>query len=64
MSNLQKQILALFKEYEPDVQEVVASVLMFEQENIHLKHPRFKEPILDVLDRVARDTLKEASDEN
>jgi len=58
MTTLQQQILTLFAEYDPDVREVIASVLQIEQENIHLKEPRYKKPVLDVLDRVARETLK------
>jgi hypothetical protein len=65
MSKIQQQILDLFVECDDDVRKVVAAVLEIEQENIHLKQPRFKEPILDVLDRIARDTVKKGSeDEN
>ncbi len=65
MSRLQQQILALFAECDHDVREVIAAVLEIEQENIHLERPRFKDPILEVLDRVARDTMKKGGgDEN
>jgi hypothetical protein len=64
MTALQQQILSLFTGYDPDVRDVVAAVLRIEQENIHMERPRVKEPILEVLDRVARSTLKEATDEN
>lgn len=63
MSRLQQQILALFSECDDDVREVIAQVLEIEQENIHLDRPRFTEPILDVLDRVARNTVKRGSED-
>lgn len=64
MATIQQQILELFTKYPADVREVVKSVLAIEQENIHLERPRVKEPIHDVLDRVARETLKDTSNED
>jgi hypothetical protein len=37
LASLQKQILGLFEEVEPDIREVVAEVLRVEQELIHLQ---------------------------
>lgn len=64
MATLQQQIRDLFTKYPADVREVVEAVLAIEQENIHLDRPRVKEPIHDVLDRVARETLKDTNDED
>jgi hypothetical protein len=63
MSRIQQQILALFAKSNEDVREVIASVIEFEQENIHLERPRFKEAITDVLDRVARETIKKGGED-
>lgn len=59
MASLQQQILALFAPYDEDVRRVVMEVLRFEQENIHLREPRYSKPILDIIEQVAR-----AGDEN
>lgn len=54
MASLQQQILALFAPYDEDVRRVVMEVLRFEQENIHLREPRYSKPILDIIEQVAR----------
>lgn len=60
MPSLQKQILNLFNDIEPELKEVVADVLVIEQELIHMERPRgVMERINQVLDRVARQALKE-----
>jgi hypothetical protein len=64
MATLQQQIRDLFAKYPADVREVVEAVLAIEQENIHLDRPRVKDPIHDVLDRVAQGTVKDASNED
>ncbi len=48
-------LLELFKEFPEDVQRTVVRVLEFEQSNITLKQPRFKEAIREILDEEARD---------
>lgn len=63
MPTLQQQILERFAMCDADVREVITSVIQFELENIHLNEPRYKAPILDILDRVARAAPKEHSDE-
>lgn len=67
MSRLQQQILDLFDQCYDDIRQVITEVLEIEQENIHLDQPRFKNPIIEVLDRIARDSMKEkegSADEN
>jgi hypothetical protein len=60
MPSLQKQILSLFNGIDPELKEVVAEVLLIEQEFIHMERPRgVMERIDQVLDRVARQALKE-----
>lgn len=54
MASLQQQVLDLFAKYDDDVRRVVAEVLRFEQENIHLKEPRYSKPILEIIEQVAR----------
>ncbi|HNP87518.1 MAG TPA: hypothetical protein PKK78_15320 [Kouleothrix sp.] len=63
MATLQKQIMALFAECDDATRQVITDVIQFELENIHLREPRYKGPILDILDRIARDTLKDADNE-
>ena len=52
---LKDRLLELFKEYEQDVQQVVAEVLTLEQEHISMERPRVKEQIKDIIDRVVKD---------
>jgi hypothetical protein len=60
MPSLQKQILSLFNDIDPELKEIVAEVLLIEQEFIHMEKPRgVMERIAHVLDRVARQALKE-----
>lgn len=60
MPSLQKQILSLFEDIDPELKEVVAEVLLIEQEFIHMERPRgVMERIDQVLDRVARHALTE-----
>ena len=60
MSSLQKQILSLFEDVHPALKEVVTEVMLVEQEFIHMERPRgVMERIDQVLDRVAKDMLKE-----
>jgi len=60
MSSLQKQILSLFEDIDPALKEVVTEVMLVEQEFIHMERPRgVMERIDQVLDRVAKDMLKE-----
>lgn len=60
MPNLQKQILSLFTDIDSELKEIVAEVLLIEQEFIHMERPRgIMDRIDHVLDRVARHALKE-----
>ena len=52
---LKDRLMELFREYEQDVQEVIAEVLTLEQEHISMKHPRVKEQIKEIIDRVIKD---------
>lgn len=63
MPALEQQIRELFDGCDADLREVITSVIQFELENIHLSEPRYKTPILDILDRVARTAPKDASNE-
>lgn len=63
MPTLQQQILQRFDECDPDVRGVITGVIQFELENIHLNEPRYKTPILEILDRVANTAPKEQRDE-
>lgn len=59
MPSLQKQILSLFDDIDPELKEVVAEVLLIEQEFIHMERPHgVMKRIDEVLDRVARQVLK------
>jgi len=63
MPNLQQQILALFAECDDDLRAVIVDVIRFEQENIHLREPRYKTLIMEILDRVARQSSEEETHE-
>jgi hypothetical protein len=52
---LKDRLLELFREYEQDVQQVIADVLALEQEHISMERPRVKEQIKEIIDRVVRD---------
>jgi hypothetical protein len=54
---LKDRLVELFMEYDADVQRVIAEVLSLEQEHISMKRPHVKEPIRQIIDRVARDKL-------
>ena len=57
---IRDRVIKLFKDYEQDVQQVIAEVLRIEQEYISMKTPRgVKEDIKEIVDRV----VKEESDE-
>ncbi|MBI1293681.1 hypothetical protein GC175_01835 [bacterium] len=59
MSNLQKQISALFEDIDPDLHEVITQVLLVEEELISYERPRYKERFDLILDRVAKRALKD-----
>jgi hypothetical protein len=48
-------LLELFKQFPEEVQRTVARVLEFEQSNITLERPRFKETLREILGEEARD---------
>lgn len=52
---LRDRLVELFKEYDVDIQEVITSVLILEQEHISMKRPRVKDQIKEIIDRVVRD---------
>jgi len=55
MPGLQKQLLDLFSDLEPDVREVVKRVLEIEQSLIHLEKPHgVMEQIDQILETVAK----------
>jgi hypothetical protein len=65
LASLQKQILGLFEEVEPDIREVVAEVLRVEQELIHLQRAHgVMDKINEILDRVATASMKGQANEN
>ena len=58
-SLLQEKVLALFKDYDPQIREVIAEVLGVEQEHLSMKNPRGAvEKIKDIIDRVAKDETR------
>lgn len=62
MTLLEQQIHDLFKDFPSDIQQVLQEVIRIEQDHIHLERPRVKDDIQAVLDRVARQTLKDTTD--
>lgn len=62
-SLLQEKVLAMFKDYEPAVREIIAEVLILEQEHLSMEKPRgIIEKIEDVIDRVVKDETRKHSD--
>ncbi len=49
---LKDRLLDLFREYDQEVQQVIAEVLILEQEHISMERPRVKETIKQIIDRV------------
>ena len=52
---LRDHLLELFRECDEDIQEVIADVLILEQEHISMDRPRVKDQIKHIIDRVAKD---------
>ncbi|NMC85963.1 MAG: hypothetical protein GYA58_11815 [Anaerolineaceae bacterium] len=59
---LKERLRDLFKSYEPDIRLIVFEVGEFEQENISMKTPHFKEPIDAIVEKIARKRIKQADD--
>ena len=58
-SSMQEKVLALFKDYDPQIREIIAEALVIEQEHLSMKNPRGAvESIEDVIDRVAKDETR------
>ncbi len=58
-ASLQEKVLALFKDYDPKIREIIAEVLAAEQEHLSMKNPRgVVEEIEDIIDRVAKDETR------
>jgi len=59
MASLQTQIASLFDGIEPDVLDLVTSVLEIEKEFLHLERPHgVMEKIEEALERVAQASIK------
>lgn len=54
---LKDRLRELFKEYDTNVQRVIAEVLTLEQEHISMQRPHVKEPIRKIVGRVAKNKL-------
>ena len=50
---LKEELQELFKDYDPAIQTIINEVLDFEQENIHLKQPQYKDTLDEIIPRVA-----------
>lgn len=55
---LKRQVMQLFKEYDNNVQMVIAQVIKFEQENITRDRPSYKNEIMKIIDRVIADETR------
>jgi hypothetical protein len=54
-SSLQEKVMTLFKDYDLSIREVIADVLIVEQEHLSMINPRgVVEKIEDIVDRVAK----------
>lgn len=58
---LKRQVMELFKEYDINVQMVIAQVIKFEQENITRDRPSYKNEIMNIIDRVIADETRKDS---
>lgn len=59
---LKERLRDLFKSYEPDIRQIVTEVGDFEQGNISMEKPHFKEPIDAIIERIARNRIKQTDD--
>lgn len=55
---VQEKLIEMFRELDPDIQELVAEVIRMEREMLEMKKPRIKDQIRDQIDRIAKDSLK------
>jgi len=55
---VQEKLVEMFRELDPDIQELVAEVIRMERELLDMRRPRVKEQIRDQIDRIAKDSLK------
>jgi hypothetical protein len=60
---LKDRLNRLFTKYDPDIQAVISEVLTLEQEHISRKNPHVKEPIDQIITRLANKKLKQVSED-
>lgn len=58
---LKDRLVTLFKEYDPEIQIIIARVLTLEQEHISMERPRIKEDVDAIIAQVANDQLKRSA---
>lgn len=51
------RLRALFREYDPAIQTIIAEVLQLEQEHITMDRPRLKDQIDEIIEGVAKQEL-------
>jgi hypothetical protein len=59
---LKERLRELFKSYDPDIRQIVFEVGEYEQENISMERPHFKDPIDAIVERIARRKIKQTDD--
>ncbi len=52
--NMQERLKELIKELDPDIQAVVAEVILLEREHLDWHRPKIKEDVRDIIDKYAR----------
>lgn len=55
---MREKIQELIKTLDPDIQELIATVILLEREHLDQKKPHVKEAIRDQIDKYAKESLK------
>jgi hypothetical protein len=59
---LKERLRELFKSYDPDIRQIIFEVGEYEQENISMERPHFKDPIDAIVERIARRRSKQTDE--
>lgn len=59
---MKQRLLELFQNYDPAIQKVIAEVLAIEKQHISYQRPRVKEPIDEIISRIAKRELERTED--
>jgi len=59
---LRERLMNLFKSYDQEIRQIILEVGEYEQENISMEKPHFKDPIDAIIERIARKKVKQTDE--